>query len=34
MIKKIKHTIWEWIVIQTIPIWFRLKKGPRIWFID
>ena len=34
MIRKIKHIILEWIVIKTIPIWFKLKRAPRMWFID
>lgn len=32
--KKISDKIKEWIIIKTIPIWFRIKKAPRIWFID
>ena len=32
--KKISDKIKEWVIIKTIPIWFRIKKGPRIWFID
>ena len=32
--KKISDKIKEWVIIKTIHYWFRIKKGPRIWFID